>query len=320
MINRYAAKYKEVQMKLLEEVLAKKVKRVEAAQLLGVSRPTLNKWLCRYRRFGSAGLEIQKRKKYPAAHNRTSTELEDKVIKLSEIYWYDGVETLSDRLWAEAQVNLNPSTIYRILKRRGVRYNGSWNGTRKRARTQLYCHGNVGQELQVDTKYPFGYKQGKVIYTAIDDATRWTYAQTYSTANAANSLRFLAELNQRFPGQIQKIRTDNGTEFANYQVRDYLISQDIEWRRNTPYCPEENGKIERFHRTLNEKLIRIHLSPSHTLEELNYHLALWLHWYNHHKRHRGLGMNGLTPFQKILLLTPSQNVNLTLQCNSSLQI
>jgi len=41
----------------------------------------------------------------------------------------------------------------------------------------------AGKELQMDTKYPFGYKQGKVIYTIIDDATRWVFAWSYSTAN-----------------------------------------------------------------------------------------------------------------------------------------
>lgn len=307
-----------MQKEVLEAVVCKELKKVEASARLGVSRVTLDKWLHRYARFGETGLDSQQRKKRKGTHNRTSAEQEDRVIKLSEQYWFDGVETLSDRLWEREKVNLHPSTIYRILKRRGVRYDTAWSGTKKRTKKQLYCHGQVGQELQIDTKYPFGYKQGKVIYTAIDDATRWSYAKAYKTANTKNTLSFLSEVRQRFPEPIQQIRTDCGTEFANYAVRNYLTAQNIQHRRNTPYCPEENGKIERFHRTLNEKLIRIHLSPNHSLDELNYHLALWLHWYNHHKRHRGLGMNGLTPFQKIQLLTHLKNVNLTLQCNKYL--
>jgi len=304
-----------MQKEILEAVICKELKKVSASARLGVSRVTLDKWLYRYRRFGEDGLAPQPRKQRQGTHNRISEELEDSVVVLAEEYWFDGVETLSDRLWQQEKLNLHPSTIYRILKRRGVRYDRSWSGTKKRTKTQLYCHGKVGQELQVDTKYPFGYKQGKVIYTAIDDATRWSDAKAYSTANTQNTLNFLAEVKQRFPERIQQIRTDCGTEFANYVVSDYLKGNNITHRRNTPYCPEENGKIERFHRTLNEKLIRIHLSPNQTLEELNYHLALWLHWYNNHKRHRGLGMNGLTPFQKLHLLTHYKNVNLTLQCN-----
>lgn len=306
-----------MQIEVLEGVLRKELKKVEASTRLGVSRVTLDKWLSRYKRFGEAGLEKAKRKKHPSAHNRTKKVLEDKVIALAEKYWFDGVETLSDRLRAEEAVNLNATTIYRILKRRGVRYDGLWSGTRKRTKKQLYCHGEAGKELQIDTKYPFGYKQGKVIYTAIDDASRWSYAKAYTTANMENTLQFLETVQKRFPEKVQKIRTDCGTEFVNYQVKGYLQQQNIEHRRNTPYCPEENGKIERFHRTLNEKLIRIHLNPIQSLEELNYQLTLWLHWYNYQKRHRGLGMNGLTPMNKIKLLQQIQNVNLTLQCNTS---
>jgi len=40
-----------------------------------------------------------------------------------------------------------------------------------------------------------------------------------------------------------------------------------------------------------------------------------LHWYNYEKRHRGLGMDGLTPVQKLTALQ-NKSVTLTLQCNN----
>jgi len=58
----------------------------------------------------------------------------------------------------------------------------------------------------MDTKYPHGYKQGKVIYTIIDDATRWVYAWSYSTANAENTLNFIKKVRDKAPFPIQKIR------------------------------------------------------------------------------------------------------------------
>ena len=125
---------------------------------------------------------------------------------------------------------------------------------------------------------------------------------------------FLQNLIQVSPFDIQKIRADCGTEFVSKQVGSFLEAQQIVWRRNTPYCPEENGKIERFHRTLNEKSIQLFWSPQDSLETLQYKLQIFLDWYNYEKRHRGLGMEGLTPFQKLCSLA-LKNVNLTLQCN-----
>jgi transposase InsO family protein len=136
----------------------------------------------------------------------------------------------------------------------------------------------------MDTKYPFGYKQGRVIYTIIDDASRWVFAWTYEQANQENTLDFLEKVFKRAPFIIQKIRTDQGKEFIGLRVREFLKQRQIAYRNNTPYCPEENGKIERFHKTLNEKAIRWSFSPNDTLETLQYKLNLFLGYYNYQKK------------------------------------
>ncbi len=78
----------------------------------------------------------------------------------------------------------------------------------------------------------------------------------------------------------QKIRTDQGKEFIATIVEEFLYDNNIVHRRNTPYCPEENGKIERFHRTLNEKALRFGFYPKDPLETMQYKLNLFLHYYN----------------------------------------
>jgi transposase InsO family protein len=81
-------------------------------------------------------------------------------------------------------------------------------------------------------------------------------------------------------------------------AQTYLKEHGIEHRLNTPYCPEENGKIERFHRTLSEKCV-VGMYPKDSLDTVQYKLTLFLQYYNHHKRHRGLGMEGMTPMEKL---------------------
>ena len=165
----------------------------------------------------------------------------------------------------------------------------------------------------MDTKYPFGYKQGKVVYTIIDDATRWAFAWSYSTANGDNTIDFVKKVIARAPFRIQKVRTDQGTEFVNLKLRELLLEMNITYRKNTPYCPEENGKIERFNGTLSQKAFRYGFPPSQTLDQMQYRLNLFLHYYNYQKKHRGLGMNSLTPMEKLSELA---SVNLSLQCHT----
>jgi transposase InsO family protein len=310
-MNSYDSRYMLLKEQKLKEIINKQKTIKKVSEELNVLRQSIHKWLSRYKRFGIDGLISKKKTGCKKAHNRTSSELEQLVINLSKKYWNDGVETFHDYLLYENNIDLNPSTIYRILKRNDIRYTNRYPHTRKKWKKKLYSHQTSGKELQMDTKYPYGYKQGKVIYTIIDDATRWVFAYCYDVANQNNTLDFLKKVQERIPFLILKIRTDQGKEFIANSVRNYLKQNNIEHRINTPYCPEENGKIERFHRTLNEKALRFSFKPSDNLETMQYNLTLFLYQYNYRKRHRGLGMEGMTPFEKLL---SCGYVNCSLQC------
>lgn len=312
-MNYYDPRYMQLLISKLENIIKKKQSVVSVAREMSVSRQTVHKHLIRYRRFGEDGIRCtQTKKRYRPAHNKTSEALERCVIELAGQYGADGVETLVDRLQYEYNTALHPTTIYRILKRNNVRYTKYYVNTKRRWKKQLFAHKVPGKELQMDTKYPHGYKQGKVIYTIIDDASRWAFVWSYTTANAINTEDFVEKVLKRAPFTIQKIRTDQGTEFLNIKLKNLLNKYNIIHRKNTPYCPEENGKIERFHGTLNQKALKYGFPPDESLDSMQYKLNLFMHYYNYQKKHRGLGMDGLTPMQKLNELA---SVNLTLQCH-----
>lgn len=312
-MNQFDPRYMQLLVSKLENINQGNQTVVSVAKDLNVSRQTVHKHLLRYRRYGEDGIRhIQTKRRSGPAHNRTSEEIEQCIIQLANQYGADGSEALADRLQYENNITIHPTTIYRILKRNDIRYTDHYLATKKRWKKQLFSHQIPGQELQMDTKYPFGYKQGKVIYTIIDDATRWAFAWSYTTANADNTIDFMKKVISRAPFQIQKIRTDQGTEFVNLKLKELLEEMNIVYRKNTPYCPEENGKIERFNGTLSQKAFRYGFPPSQTLDQMQYRLNLFLHYYNYQKRHRGLGMNGKTPMERLEELV---SVNPSLQCH-----
>ncbi|MEK9129920.1 MAG: integrase core domain-containing protein [Patescibacteria group bacterium] len=99
----------------------------------------------------------------------------------------------------------------------------------------------------------------------------------------------------------------------------------IEVIRNDPYCPEQNGKIERFHKTVKREFYWKYCSYHDSVDQMGYKLYHWLNYYNTERRHGGFGMNRMTPQLKIastllnsFILHLSQkvfhkNVTLTLQ-------
>jgi hypothetical protein len=50
--------------------------------------------------------------------------------------------------------------------------------------------------------------------------------------------------------KIKKIRSDNGTEFKNSQIKGFLEDEGIKHEFSSPYTPQQNGVVERKNRTL----------------------------------------------------------------------
>ena len=309
--------YEMLQMKerILKQVIGKEMKVQDAAFLLGVSRRSISKWLFKYRYGGIS--EIAPKKPGPKSgktHNRTSSEIEDLVIGIAKENLYKGPDWIADQL----PMKLNQATVYRILKRRETRYGPHYR--HKRRKKKAYCLDTPGREIQVDVCFPFGYQRKAVVYDAIDDCSRFVHAKVMENQTAKDTIEFLTGLITKVPFKVEAIRTDQGREFSKV-VTEFCALKGIEHRKNPPYTPQHNGKIERYHRTFKEE--EACCWPFYApMEELNYRLNLWLMEYNFHKKHTGLGMGKLTPVQKIAysLIANSflpQNGNGMLQQNKS---
>jgi transposase InsO family protein len=62
--------------------------------------------------------------------------------------------------------------------------------------------------------------------------------------------RFLRRAQNEFELKVKKIRSDNGSEFKNLQVEEYLEEEGVKHEFSAPYTPLQNGVVERKNRTL----------------------------------------------------------------------
>lgn len=304
--------------KLLKKVLKKEMKIAEVAEILGVTRQSVSKWLAKYRYGGITELVPKKSgPKSGTCWNRTSEEVENRVMEIAREYIFKGPDWISDELFEEG-ININQSTIYRILKRKKVRYYTDYK--HKRRKKKAYCLDSPGREIQIDCCFPWGYQRKAVVFDAIDDCSRWVFGRVYKNHVAETTIEFLQELIAAAPFEIKAIRTDQGSEFVNRKVRDFLLVRGIQHKVNPPYTPQHNGKIERFHQTFKNDAVLHDWYFEDDLETLNFKFKLYLDFYNNFRRHSGLGMNKLTPTQKIAYAiihnSFSQNVNLIPQQNN----
>lgn len=285
----------ELKEHLIKEVLEKKRKARDAAAILWVSIRVFNKWKCRYKYHGIQGLIRSKPwPKQWSPYNRTKEETEEIVSFLGMKYKQEWPLSLKFRLEDKFGIHLDQTTIYRILKRRKVRYYKEY--IKEKRQRKLYTLDIPWMELQMDTWYPFGRHREFVIYSAIDDCTRFAYSRVYSNANIESTKHFINELISRMPFWIMSIRTDQWREFSKTITR-FLEEIKIKHIKNEPYHPEHNGKIERYHFT--ENMWEVRNRPYLiSIDEANYMLRNWLSFYNFSRRHLGFGMEKMSPRAK----------------------
>ena len=96
-----------------------------------------------------------------------------------------------------------------------------------------------------------GNKYGLVI---VDDFSRYTWVfflQDKSEVQATFK-KFTRRAQNEFEVKIKRVRSDNGTEFKNTSIEDFLDHEGIKHELSAPYLLEQNGVMERKNRTLIE--------------------------------------------------------------------
>jgi transposase InsO family protein len=250
------------------------------------------------------------------AGNRTLGYIEDMVCDLAKGHVNEGPVELSEILYDKHAIRLDQSTIYRILRRKQVRYCLEYSQI-KQPKPQLYCLETPGEELQLDACYPFGRGRQLCCFDAIDDCSRFVVARMYDRETAENAIDFIKYLIEHAPFKIKRIRIDNRSK---NKIKAFCETVGIEVIVNDAHTPKQNGKIERFHKTIKRKFFWKYCSIHADINLINFNLQLWLVYYNEKRRHSGYGMNKLTPVQKLtsslfnsLYIIPVEKVALTMQ-------
>jgi transposase InsO family protein len=94
-----------------------------------------------------------------------------------------------------------------------------------------------------------GSKYGLVI---VDDFSRftWVFFLQYKLETQGTLKCFLRRAQNEFELKVKTIRSDNGFEFKNLQVEEFLEEEGIKREFSAPYTPQQNGVVERKNRTL----------------------------------------------------------------------
>jgi len=146
-------------------------------------------------------------------------------------------------------------------------------------------------------------KQGRgyaFLHHAVDDHSRLAYSEELPDERKETAAGFWRRAEAFFAEHgitVTAVMTDNGSCYRSREFAAALGPIQHRWTR--PYRPQTNGKVERFNRTLAAEWAYAVTYPSDEARSATY--ADWLHHYNHHRPHTGIG--GLTPSGRVHNLT-----------------
>jgi transposase len=276
-----------------------------AAESLGVSRATAHSWKRRWLEAGeelrrSGGWAVDLSSRPHRSPRRTASEIEARVVAERERTGW------GPRLIA-GQVGIAHSTVHAILKRHGcsrsprparerfVRYEWPCPGdllhmdVKRYRRFRRPGHPFISDERQtskeIDTQLGYDY-----FHAVVDDHTRLAYGELLADTRAPTVTAFTARALAWFAGRgisARRLMTDGAWSYRhNRSLRELLHAHAIRHIITPPYTPRWNGKVERFHQTMDREWARGQIYRNSSAR--NRALGHWLGYYNHQRPHSAL--------------------------------
>ena len=282
-------------LEMVQDITIRSVSAAEAARTQGVSAVTARKWLGRYLAEGAQGLldKSSRPAKSPRAIEPNEAlaivELRRKLFLQARIASYMGV---------------SKATVSRVLRRAGL---SRLSDLQPEEPVQRYEREAPGELLHIDIKKLGRFdKVGhritgdrtqrarnigwEFVFVAVDDHSRIAFTQMYPDEKKESAVAFLHAATSYFASlkvPIQRVITDNGPAFHSAAFGATCLELGIAQRFTRAYRPQTNGKAERFIQSALREWA--YGRAYRNSDERQAALLIWLHFYNWHRQHHGIG-------------------------------
>jgi transposase InsO family protein len=282
------------------------------AKAMGISRQCAHRWIARFDREGDAGL-FDRSSRPRRMPTRTPAEIEKLVLDAR-------AEHRRGQDWLGPELGIPTRTVSRILRRHQVprlAVCDPMTGEVIRASkttARRYERSVPGELVHMDVKKigripdgggwrAYGRQIGRTsaqkkarigfdyVHSVVDDHSRFAYSEILSDERGDTAAGFFARALAEFAAHgitVREVMTDNHWTYTrSTSVATLLADHQIKHRLIRPHCPWQNGKVERFNRTLQTEWAYRQVFTTNTARTGA--LAPWLEHYNTRRRHSALG-------------------------------
>ncbi len=245
----------------------------------GLSKAKYYDWKQRYGKVNEHNAKI------PRDHWLTTAE-QQSILDFHERNPLEGYRRLTFMMLDEDVVAASPSSVYRVL--RAHNRLDRWNRRPSKKGTGFVQPSRPHQHWHIDIAYINVAGTFYYLCSVLDGCSRAIIHWEIKEAMKEADVELVVErARERHPGVRPRIISDNGPQFIAKDFKSYIRLTGMTHVRTSPYYPQSNGKIERWHRTLKSETIRIK-SPS-SLEEARSTVDRFVDHYNHRRLHAAIG-------------------------------
>jgi len=198
----------------------------------------------------------------------------------------EGYRRLTFMMLDQDVVAVSPATTYRVLSRAGRL--DRWNRTPSKKGTGFQQPLRPHEHWHTDMAY---LNLGGTFYylcSVLDGASRaivhWEIRESMKEQDVECILERAKEL---YPDARPRLISDNGPQFIAKDFKEFIRVSGMSHVKISPYYPQSNGKIERWHKTLKHDALRP--AQPRTLEEARTVTAHFIEHYNHVRLHSAIG-------------------------------
>lgn len=208
------------------------------------------------------------------------------IVEYFDQHPLEGYRRLTFMMLDEDVVAVSPATTYRVLSRAGLL--DRWNRSASKKGTGFNQPHEPHEHWHTDVSY---LNLGGTFYylcSILDGASRaivhWEIRESMKEQDVECVLERAKEL---FPEARPRVISDNGPQFIAKDFKEFIRVSGMSHVKTSPFYPQSNGKIERWHKTFKNDALRP--AQPRTLEEARRVAARFIEYYNGIRLHSAIG-------------------------------